>query len=47
MESIEHKFGIPLHLVTDKNTAKDGDQVRHLQIQQQYVNTLSKIEALK
>ena len=46
-ESIEHKFGVPSHLVTDKNGAEDGDQVKHLYIQQQYVDTLSKIEALK
>ncbi len=26
MESIEHKFGVPLHLVTDKSVAEDGDQ---------------------
>ncbi len=32
-ESIEHKFGVPLHLVTDKSVAKDGDQTRHLFIQ--------------
>ncbi len=25
-ESIEHKFGVPLNLVTDKSVAKDGDQ---------------------
>jgi hypothetical protein len=29
-ESIEHKFGVPLHLVTDKSVAEDGDQTRHL-----------------
>jgi hypothetical protein len=46
-ESIEHKFGVLLHLVTDKSVAKDGDQTQHLFIQQQYVGTLSKIEAVK
>jgi hypothetical protein len=46
-ESIEHKFGVPSHLVTDKSVAKDGDQTQHLFIQQQYVDTLSKIEAVK
>jgi hypothetical protein len=46
-ESIEHKFGVPSHLVTDKSVAEDGDQTQHLFIQQQYVDTLSKIEAVK
>jgi hypothetical protein len=46
-ELIEHKFGVPLHFVTDKSVAKDGDQTQHLFIQQQYVDTLSKIEAVK
>ncbi len=46
-ESIEHKFGVPSHLVTDKSVAKDGDQAQHLFIQQQYVDTFSKIEAVK
>jgi hypothetical protein len=46
IESIEHKFGVSLHLVTDKSVAEDGDQTQHLFIQQQYVNTLSKIEAV-
>jgi hypothetical protein len=46
-EPIDHKFGVPLHLVTDKSVVKDGDQLQHLFIQQQYVNTLSKIEAVK
>jgi hypothetical protein len=46
-ESIQHKFGVPLHLVTGKSVAKDGYQTQHLFIQQQYVNTLSKIEAVK
>lgn len=46
-ESIDHKFGVPSHLVTDKSGAEDGDQTRHLFIQQQYVDTLSKIEAIK
>jgi hypothetical protein len=46
-ESIEHKFGLPSHLVTDKSVTKDGDQTRHLFIQQQYVDTLSEIEAVK
>ncbi len=36
-ESIEHKFGVPLHLVTDKSVTEDGGQTRHLFIQQQYV----------
>jgi hypothetical protein len=44
---IDHKFGVPSHLITDKRVAKDGDQTRHLFIQQQYVDTLSKIEAVK
>jgi hypothetical protein len=44
---IDHKFGVPSHLVTDKSVAKDGDQTQHLFIQQQYVDTLSKIEAVK
>ncbi len=39
---INHRFGVPLHLVTDKSVAKDGDQTQHLFIQQQYVDTLSK-----
>ncbi len=47
IESIEHKFGVPSHLVPDKSVAKDGDQTQHLFIQQQYVDTLSKIEAVK
>ncbi len=46
-EPIDHKFGVPSHLVTDKSVAKDGDQTWHLFIQQQYVDTLSKIEAVK
>ncbi len=46
-ESIEHKFGVPSHLLTDKIVAKDGDQTHHLFIQQQYVDTLFKIEAVK
>ncbi len=25
-ELIDHKFGVPLHLVTNKSVAKDGDQ---------------------
>jgi hypothetical protein len=44
---IDHKFEIPLHLVTDKSVAEDGNQTRHLFFQQQYVDTLSKIEAVK
>jgi hypothetical protein len=36
-----------LHLFTDKSVAKYGDQIRHLFIQQWYVDTLSKIEAVK
>jgi hypothetical protein len=43
---IDHKFGVPLHLITDKSVAKDGDQTQHLFIQQQYVDTQSKIEAV-
>ncbi len=46
-ELIEHKFGVLSHLVTDKSVAEDGDQTQHLFIQQQYVDTLSKIEAVK
>jgi hypothetical protein len=46
-ESIEHEFGVPPHLITDKSVAEDGDQTQHLFIQQQYVDTLSKIEAVK
>ncbi len=46
-ESIEHKFGVPLHLINDKSVAENGDQRQHLFIQQQYVGTLSKIEAVK
>ncbi len=46
-EPIDHKFGVLLHLVTDKSVAEDGDQTQHLFIQQQYVDTLSKIEAVK
>jgi hypothetical protein len=46
-ELIDHKFGVPSHLVTDKSVAKDGDQTQHLFIQQQYIDTLSKIEAIK
>jgi hypothetical protein len=30
--SIEHKFGVPLHLVTDKSVAKDGDQTVSLHL---------------
>ncbi len=30
---IDHKFGVPLHLVTDNSVAKDGDPTRHLFIQ--------------
>ncbi len=44
---IDHKFGVPSHLATDKSVAKDGDQTQHLFIQQQYVDNLSKIEAVK
>ncbi len=47
IELIEHKFGVLLHLITDKSVATDGDQTQHLFIQQQYVDTLSKIEAVK
>ncbi len=46
-EPIDHKFGVPPHLLTDKSVAKDGDQIQHLFIQQQYFDTLSKIEAVK
>ncbi len=46
-ELIEHEFGVPSHLVTDKSVARDGDQTQHLFIQQQYVDTISKIEAVK
>ncbi len=46
-ESIEHKFGILSHLVTDKSVAEDGDQTQYLFIQQQYVDTLLQIEAAK
>ncbi len=46
-EPIDHKFEVPSHLVTDKSVAKNGDQTQHLFIQQQYVYTLSKIEAVK
>ena len=46
-EPIDHKFGVPLHLVTDKSVAKDAYQTRHLLVCQQYVDTLSKIEAVK
>ena len=31
-ELIEHKFGVPLHLVTDKSVAKDGDQTVSLHL---------------
>ncbi len=47
MEPIDHKFGVPSHLVTDKSVAKDGDQTQQLFIQQQYVDILSKIEAVE
>ena len=40
MESIKHEFGVPSQLVTDANTAEDGDQVCHIHIQQQHVDTL-------
>ncbi len=46
-EPIDHKFGVPSYPVTDKSVAKDGDQTQHLLIHQQYVDTLSKIEAVK
>jgi hypothetical protein len=46
-EPIDHKFGVPSHLITDKSVAKDADQTRHHFIQQQYVDTLSKIEAVE
>ncbi len=44
---IDYKFGFPLYLLTDKSVAEDGDQTQHLFIQQQYVDALSKIEAVK
>jgi hypothetical protein len=40
-EPMQHKIGVPLHLITEKSVAKDGDQTQHLFIQQQYVDTLS------
>jgi len=46
-ESLEHQFGVPSHLVTDKGVAEDGDQVKHLYIQQQYVGNLAKIDQAK
>ncbi len=46
-ESIEHKFGWGSVASRHKSVAKDGDQTGHLFIQQQYVDTLSKIEAVK
>ena len=46
-EAIDHKFGVPSHLITDRGGAEDGDQTKHLFIQQQYVDNLSKIEAIK
>ena len=45
--SIEHKFGVASHYVTDKDEAEDGDQTRPQFIQQQYVENLSKIDAVK
>jgi len=46
-ESIDHKFGVCTMWPMSKSGAEDGDQTRHLFIQQQYVDTLSKIEAIK
>ena len=46
-ESLEHQFGVPSHLVTDKGVAGDGDQVKHLYIQQQYVGNLAKVDQAK
>ena len=45
--SIDNKFGVPSYLITDKSGAEDGDQTKHLYIQQQYVDNLSKVEAVK
>ena len=33
--------------LSDKNATKEGDHVRHMYIQQQYVDNLAKIEILK
>jgi len=46
-EPIEPKLGVPSHQLGDKNAAKEGDHVRHMYIQQQYVDNLAKIELLK
>ncbi len=46
-DSIDHKFAVLLHLVTGKSVAKDGDQTQHFFIQQQFVDTLSGVEAVK
>ena len=45
--SIDNKFGVPSYLLTDRSGAEDGDQTKHLFIQQQYVDNLSKVEAIK
>ncbi len=44
---IDNKFGVLSYLITDKSGAEDGDQTKHLYIQQQYVDNLSKVEAVK
>lgn len=46
-EPIEPKLGVPSHQLGDKNAAEEGDHVRHMYIQQQYVDNLAKIELLK
>lgn len=46
-EPIEPKLGVPSHQLGDKNVAEEGDHVRHMYIQQQYVDNLAKIELLK
>ena len=37
-EAIDNKFGVPSHLITDRGGAEEGDQTKHLFIQQQYVD---------
>ncbi len=46
-DTIDNKFGVPSHLITNRGGAEEGDQLKHLYIQQQYVDNLSKIEAVK
>ena len=46
-DAIDNKFGVPSHLITNRGGAEEGDQLKHLYIQQQYVDNLSKIEAVK